>query len=181
MDTPIIVSEREKSLWKLVFAALCFTISLALLAIFIMQFYSDNHLIKKLASQAFYFFYLTPIGISLCAQKKIYVDLKNTRFKSSYEIGPLKFGKWVTIKNYEYVSVFFELLSNGTPKFKVNLWCDNNRHFNLYNRDNYLDAFTVGYYLSEELSIDLLDATVPNDYKWIDKADWKRQMNADAS
>ena len=34
----------------------------------------------------------------------------------------------------------------------------------------------MGFEISEELDIDLLDATVPNDYKWIDKIEWRKNM-----
>ena len=35
----------------------------------------------------------------------------------------------------------------------------------------------IAYNLSEELDIDLLDATIKNDYKWIDKEKLKQQVN----
>ena len=51
----------------------------------------------------------------------------------------------------------------------------------MYERNSFEDAITVGYYLSEELNIDLLDATVPNDFKWIDKEEWKLKIANNAS
>mgnify|MGYP000353802373 CR=1 FL=1 len=53
--------------------------------------------------------------------------------------------------------------------FEVNLWYDRNKHWELYEKYNFEDAFKIAFELSELLNIDLLDATVPNNFKWIDK------------
>lgn len=181
MDATIIVSERNKPFWQLPAAALCFTIAFALICAFILQFFMYHKYIELLSKELFYCFYLIPIGIGLSTQRRIHIDIKNSRFRPTREIGNLKFGTWKTIKNYEYVSVFQQLLTNGSTSFKVNIWYNTNKHFTLYERDNYKDAFIVGYHLSEELDVDLLNATIPNEFEWVDKEDWKRQMNEHAS
>ena len=61
--------------------------------------------------------------------------------------------------------------------FEVNLWYDRVKRIELYERDNYMDAFRIGFHMSEKLNIDLLDATVPNNNKWIDKNEWRRKLN----
>ena len=35
----------------------------------------------------------------------------------------------------------------------------------------------MGFDLSEQLGIDLLDATTPNDYKWINKDEWRKKLD----
>lgn len=181
MDSTIVVSERNKPFWQLPIAALCFTISFALISAFVLQFFMSHNYIEMLSSKLFYCLYSIPIGLGLCTQKRVHIDLKNSRFKPTTEIGNLKFGTWKTIHNYKYVSVFQQPLTNGTTTFQVNLWYDHNKHFELYDRNSFKDAFIVGYELSEELNIDLLDATIPREFKWIDKSDWKQQMNEHAS
>ncbi|MBQ0768743.1 MAG: hypothetical protein KBT58_05590, partial [Bizionia sp.] len=99
----------------------------------------------------------------------IYIDLEKSKFRSTKEIGPIKIGRWVKIENYEYVSIFTKRLNNGGLTFNVNLWYNTNRHFTLYSEPNFESAIEIAYNLSEELNIDLLDATIANDYKWIDK------------
>ena len=58
---------------------------------------------------------------------------------------------------------------------------DTNKHWELYTNTDYRDAFLIGFDLSEQLDIDLLDATTPNDYKWIDKEQWREQLNETSS
>lgn len=43
-----------------------------------------------------------------------------------------------------------------------------NKYFELYSRDTIEDAFNIGYQISKALGIDLLEATISNDHKWID-------------
>jgi len=47
---------------------------------------------------------LIAISTGLCSHKRVYVDLKNSKIKASYEVGPIKIGKWQQIKDPEYVS-----------------------------------------------------------------------------
>ena len=50
----------------------------------------------------------------------------------------------------------------------VYLGCGN-KHWDLYEEFNYPDAFKIAFELSELLNIDLLDATMPNNFRMIDK------------
>lgn len=52
---------------------------------------------------------------------------------------------------------------------KNNLIISENQHWELYTKYDLKEAFLVGYEISELLEIKILDATRPNDYKWIDK------------
>lgn len=113
-------------------------------------------------------------GIALCSRKRVYINLKESKFKSTVEVGPFKVGKWKTINNYEYVSIFFDPSKSSSEIFEVNLWYDKNKHFELYAENNFEDAISVGFDISEKLNIDLLDATIANDYKWIDKEELKQ-------
>lgn len=83
--------------------------------------------------------------------KKVYIDIKNSKFKPSIEVGFIKIGKWKTINNYEYVSIFFDPSKSESEIFEVNLWYDRNKHFELYTRNNFEDAVSVGFDISEEL------------------------------
>ena len=181
MDSSIIVSERERPIWQIIIAAVCFTLALSIILAFIIHFFVYNPFILKLATKIHLSLYCILLGLTFCTQKRIHIDIKNSKFKPTTEIGNFKFGSWKTIHNYEYVSVFQQLLSDGSTTFEVNIWYDTNKHFQLYERNSFEDAITVGYYLSEELNIDLLDATIPNDFKWIDKEEWKLKIANNAS
>ena len=168
-DTNIIVSETNRPYWQLPIAAIFFTAAIFLLFVDISDFNWSNDYLRNLSIDFQILAVLIFLGTYFSSQKRIYIDLENSRFKPSTEIGFLKFGRWKTIHNYEYVSIFYDVSKNIDERFEVNLWYDKNKHFELYARNNFEDAITVAYNLSEALNIDLLDATIPNDFKWIDK------------
>ncbi|GAA4966393.1 hypothetical protein [Algibacter aquimarinus] len=169
MEQNIIVSEKQRPLWQRILAALFFTAAIAFLAytLFTANWNDDSliyigHNIKS-------FIYLVGFGVVFSFHKSVYIDIKNSKFRSTIEIGPIKLGQWKIISNYEYVSIFHQPISNGDKIFEVNLWYDRNKHWELYEKHDYKEAFLIGYKIAELLKIDILDATIPNDYKWVDK------------
>jgi hypothetical protein len=174
MDKSIIVSERHRPLWQRVIASLFFTAAIMYFVyILLYAHWSDDNLIN-IGHHIKSVIYLFAFGVAFSFQKSVYIDLKNSKFRSTFEIGPIKLGEWKTIITYEYVSIFHEPLTDGNKIFEVNLWYDRNKHWELYEKYNFEDAFAIGYEISELLKIDLLDATTPNNYKWIDKATSKK-------
>ena len=178
MKANAIISESNRPIWQIPIAALFFSIStlIILLALYQIEF-TEKGLIAFLHRIEPSILFIGA-GIAFTLTKSIHIDIKNSKFRPTYNIGPLKFGQWQKIENYEYVSVFHQPLEGGSYIFEVNLWYDKNKHFELYKENNYKEAFLVGFELSEELDIDLLDATVPNDFKWVDKDKWKAKINS---
>jgi len=174
----LIISERPRPIWQIPIAALFFTIAFGFIGFKLYKWMLGGEHLNMSIGDFHIAIYFSALGVSFTSQKRIYVDINNSKFKPSFEVGPLKFGKWQTIHNYEYVSVFHQPLKGGGYIYEVNLWYDGNKHFQLYEKHSYEEAFLVGYQLSEHLNIDLLDATVPNAYKWIDKNEWKLKMKA---
>lgn len=169
-DTNIIVSETNRPYWKLVLAALVFTTVIYLIFGDYKNFQlGEAYLIQFVENKLFAIIMLTAAGVILSTHKKVYIDISQSRFKPTTEIGFLKFGRWQTIRNYDYISVFYNRVTRDGECFIVNLWYDTNQYFELYSRDNFEDAVSVAFDLSEVLNIDLLGATVPDDFKWIDK------------
>jgi hypothetical protein len=181
MKSNIIISESDRPLWQIPIAALFFTMAFGIIGYKIFFWATTNNPLRLRLIDFEGVIYLSAIGTSFCSRKRIHIDISKSRFRPTLEIGPLKFGKWQTIKNYQYVSVFHQPTIGGGYIFEVNLWYDKNKHFELYEENSYKEAFLIGYELSEELNIDLLDATVPNDFKWIDKHDWKAKMSEGVS
>ncbi|WP_452227335.1 hypothetical protein [Lacinutrix cladophorae] len=169
------VSESPKPLWETIIAAFAFTAAFGIIVASLLYKFFNLSNFKAVGAMTEGVIYLVGIGVGFSRYKKIYVDLKNSKFRATTEVGPIKIGKWVTIKNYEYVSIFLQLLADGSYIFEVNLWYNKNKHFKLYEKNNFEDALAVAYDLSEELNIDLLDATIANDYKWIDKEALKQK------
>ena len=170
----LIVSETPRPFWQILIAALCFTTVFGIIVSSFLYKFFDLNSFKSVGKMTEGIIYLLGIGIGFSRQKKVYVNLKESKFKSTIEVGPFKVGKWKTINNYEYVSIFFDPSKSESEIFEVNLWYDKNKHFELFAESNFEDAISVGFDVSEELNIDLLDATIANDYKWIDKEELKR-------
>ena len=176
MDNSIIITETKRPIWQIIISALLYTLALFLMYLSIINKQNNLEYVKHISNNSYLIVILISTAVGLSSIRKIYVDIKNSRFRPTFEVLFLKFGKWKTIDNYEYVSIFHQLLKNGDYIYEVNLWYDTNKHFRLYKKNDYKEAFIIGYELSEELDVSLLDATVPNDYKWIDKDKWKSTM-----
>lgn len=176
MNREIIVSESNRPFWQIIVASLFFTLATVILLLTLYSFIFSNELLSVSLGNLHTIVIFISLGIGFSAQKRIYVDIANSKFKPYYEIGPIKIGNWQRIHNYQYISVFNQPLKDGGSIFEVNLWYDTNKHFKLYEGNDYLENFMMGFEISEELDIDLLDATVPNDYKWIDKIEWRKTM-----
>ncbi len=89
-------------------------------------------------------------------------------------------GKWQTLQNPEYISVFNTTenitvrvvtaeTTNSFPVIVLNLFYERNKKITVYKTEKLKDAFDVASHIADALGIDLLDATVKNDYKWVDK------------
>jgi hypothetical protein len=169
MNKNIIVSEKQRPLWQRIIASLFFTAAIALLLYTLFkQNWSDENLIN-IGHDIKSGIYLIGFGVAFSFHQSVYIDIENSKFRATFEIGPVKLGQWKTISNYEYVSIFHQPLEDGNKIFEVNLWYDRNKHWELYEKYDYKEAFLIGYEISELLQINILDATVPNNFKWIDK------------
>ncbi len=178
MKTPyIIVSDKNRSLGQTIIAALLFTTAFVFLFYVLITTEWSIKDTRPLGHHLKTFTGILIVAIGFVFQKSVYIDLERSRFRNTFEIGPIKLGQWKTIKNYEYVSVFHQPLENKNKIFEVNLWYDTNKHWELYEENDASEAFSIAFEISEQLNIDLLDATVPNDYRWIDKEKWKQKYD----
>ncbi|GGI56485.1 hypothetical protein [Winogradskyella haliclonae] len=173
MNSKLIITGSKKSLWQTIVAAFIYTLAILLIFLSINNGKMDLEHINRIADDSYLIVIIISIAVGFSSIKRIYVDIENSRFRPTFEVLFMKFGKWKTINNYEYISVFRQPLKNGDYIFDVNLWFDRNKHIKLYDEHNYVDAFKVGFLLSEELEIDILDSTTPNNYKWVDKEKYR--------
>jgi hypothetical protein len=174
----VIISESNRPIWQIPLAAICFTAAFGFLTYEAGLWLTGHGPLRINIGHFKLAVYFSALGVGLTYKKRIYIDIKSSRFRPTFEVGPLKFGSWITIKDYDCVSVFHRLLRNGNSIYEVNLWYDKNKHFELYQKSDLMEAFLIGYKLSEELDIGLYDATTPNEFKWVEKEDWKSQMKA---
>ncbi|WP_299884555.1 hypothetical protein [uncultured Lacinutrix sp.] len=172
----IAIKESNRPIWQIPVAAISFTIAFGLILTFILFVFFKMEYFRIYANNISFSIYLIIVGIFFSSRKHIYIDIKNSKFRATKEVGPIKIGRWITINNYEYVSIFTDLMQDGSLGFCVNLWCDNNQHFTLYTENDFELVVEMAYDLSEKLNIDLLDATIPNKQKWIDKEELKQKF-----
>ncbi|MGJ8591231.1 MAG: hypothetical protein ACSHXF_01710 [Aquaticitalea sp.] len=95
----------------------------------------------------------------------IYLDFKNLKIRYAYEIGLFSYKeKWQDLEDLEYISVF-----KKNELFEVNLWYKKNKIVNLFATDKFSDAIDNAYQIANKLQIDLLDASVKGNHRWVDK------------
>jgi len=167
MQKSLVYIERQNSSFFRIVAALFYTISIGLITHFILTMdfsYEKKHFYA-------HFEYLNIVFvlmfIAVCFSYTIncYFDLEKKLFKREFTIGIFKYGKWKPLPKLDYVSLF----ATDQSVFQINLWNNKNKHWDLYEEFNHKDAFKIAFELSELLNIDLLDATIPGNFKWVDK------------
>jgi hypothetical protein len=166
----IIISEGNRPLWQLIIAAVHYTAIVSLLFFFFTQFeFTVNP--KKLKGSFSLFemaILLLPSALYFSVVKDLLFDLQNRKFKVQYCIGPLKLGQWRNLPEIDYVSVFKQPKANGDFVYETNLWYGQNKHFNIYESTDSSPVFIMGETVAKALNVRLLDATEPNNYKWVE-------------
>lgn len=145
----ILISTKERPIWQKVLAALLFTLMLACIYFFAL----------KLAGICFVF------AIRCSLMKDYYFDLKDKQYKIVKRIGFVEIGKWRDFHDLDYISIF----KNKKDILEVNLWYNENEHFNLGTIDDLPIALKVGRKIAQKLQIDLWDAgTDPRHGQWVE-------------
>lgn len=111
----------------------------------------------------------------------VYFDLENRLYKKEYAVGPVKIGKWIELPSIEYISIFRQAWSKDSDgdgftddmgyRYDVNVWHDTSKHFTIYSNYEKEPSLEMAKMLAVKLNVDLLDATVPHDKKWLDLTD----------
>lgn len=173
----VLISEGERPIWQIIIATLFYTIGVGSLLLFFYraEFTSLDQTIK-IVSNAFEFsFYFLVLGFSFSVVKNVIFNLEENTYKDEYAVGPIRYGIWRTLPKIMYVSVFRQPLADGSFRFEVNLWYKKNKHFNIYINNNYEITLEMGFYVATKLNVKLLDATVPNNYKYLNLNELKER------
>ncbi len=171
MENEIVFREEMKPLWQRIIAAILYTI----LVYFILIFIIDSPIaftkvyVKSFVNLVQYGTIIIFTALPLSLTRNHYFDFNNKKYKLEFTIGYLYYGKWKPLPQLDYISVF----KKKEGFFEINLWDNKNNHFNIYNYFEYNDAINMGYLISEKLEIDLLDASMHHDFKWVDKNFYK--------
>ncbi len=162
----VIISQGNRPFWHNIIAAFFYTVVVFCIVFFFLDFefslradyavqqmdYID--IASSALAGAFYFSVI----------QAYYFDFKNKQYKHESAYLIFKLGKWKPLPILEYISVF----KKEEAVYEVNLWYVRNKHFKIYRMFDEDEAMQVGKQLAASLNIDLLDATVANDSKWID-------------
>jgi len=165
-EESIIVSEGERPIWQMIIAALLYTFSIFFLCYFFYTFrYNlDNGLTKRPAALFELSVYCFVFAFGFSSKNTKFFNLKDKKYKNQYSVGLIKVGRWKTLPNLEYVSIF----KNGRGIFEVNIWYNRNKRFSIYNYSYKEEALETGFDIANQLNIKLLDATTPNKNKFLD-------------
>ncbi|MEO1012508.1 MAG: hypothetical protein AAFX53_14475 [Bacteroidota bacterium] len=166
----IIISEGNRPLWQLIIASAHYTAIISLLFFFFISFEFTTEVKRLKGSFSFLelALYLLPSALYFSLVKDVLFDLVNRKYKEQYRVGPLKFGQWRRLPKIDYVSVFKQPKADGGFVYETNLWYNRNKHFNIYESDSPDAVFLMGESVAKALHVKLLDATEPNDYKWVE-------------
>ncbi|PHR70730.1 MAG: hypothetical protein COA67_07960 [Lutibacter sp.] len=158
----VMISEGMKPLWQRIIAALLYTLMFYLI---INVYTKTPFLFSAYYSLLIPLLLIFSIAFPLSAIKNYHFDFDAKKFKVEYVIGYLKYGVWEDLPKFEYVSVFMK----GEEVYELNLWFYKNEHYKVFHYFDFDDAILDAFQISEKLQIDLLDASVKNNHRWIDK------------
>ena len=108
------------------------------------------------------------------------IDLESKTYRKVFSILGFKIGKWQSIPDINYVSVFAATFNTkvwvstastniSENKYAINLFYDTKNKIEATTVYQEKEAFDIGLHLADALDADLLDATETNDFKWMNK------------
>ncbi len=103
-------------------------------------------------------------GLAFATTKAIRLDTVKKTIISYYCVGPFTQKIQTKTMTFEYISIYL----NTSGNFETNLWCEGNKHYQMYEFYEKEDAFKFAEMLSAKLKIDLLDATEKGNSRWVD-------------
>lgn len=187
MDTSkdILISEGRREWWQTLFAAIFYAAMIYYLFYTIIDFCSLDFGVA-LGGVASLYMAATcfVLGIRFSLIQNIHFDLENKRYKKEYTVGMIGVGFWKPLPEIEYVSVFKQHLRDNDDGdyhgfcYNLNMWYPVNKHFTIYTSDEPEPVFHVAKFIAKKLNVDLLDATVPNDSKWLEPEESESKLNS---
>lgn len=169
--TNVVISERQRPFWQVALAALFFTGTLAQLAYMLWECFSNSNFraVEWLDTILLSF----GLGLRFSVVTSLHFDLVKRKYKKQYAVGPIKYGNWEYLPNIEYICVFAQGLSDSDGNrvgviYDVNVWYNTSKHFTIYSSEELEPAYEMAKYMALKLEVDLLDATIPHDKKWVE-------------
>lgn len=162
----LIVHEGNRPLWQTIIAGFIFTFMFYIIYQAVLMFYYQGYnddTVRAFPS----FFYLIVCcivaGTSFSLVKSVFIDVDKDKLVTRFRIGLFSYDRISPVPSLEYVSVF----KDGRGGYDVNLWYIGNKHYVMCDFYESEPAFVFARYVATKLNLDLLDATVKGDSKWI--------------
>lgn len=108
---------------------------------------------------------LIVFGLKFSMVKDILINVKDQYLISSYRVGRFKYDVKSKLPDLKYISIF----KNATNEFEANLWYGKNNHYKMYVFEKFEEALDFGKIIALKFNLDVLDATVKGNFKWLDK------------
>lgn len=176
----IIISEGSRPFGQTLLAAIFYTVTIAVVLYMIIIPCLALTEASVMVSINIIPFAILTFGFALrfSVINNIYFDIEKRLYKKEYAVGPVKVGKWEHLPNIEYISVFKQGWSKDRDgdgmtdatgyRYDVNVWHNTSKHFTIYSSNEPQPCLEMARVIALRLDTDLLDATVPNDKKWIE-------------
>lgn len=169
----IIITEKNRPLWQSIIAFVSYGIMFFFIGLMLYGFYKyeGKQEFKAFTSTFNCAVFMFIVGLRFSVVTIVCFDMKLSRYKKEYRVGPVKAGQWRQLPTIEYVSVFRQAVTlpgeDDGHVYNVNVWYGHNRHFTIYTKDDGKAAYDMALYISSRLKIDMLDATNPLSKIWI--------------
>ena len=167
MDDQTINYIKKVPVWKTVAGLIiaCFTI---------FEFVTGNY----------YALVIISFSVLLLQTEGCQINLKTKTYRNTYSILGLNFGAWEPLPNPEYVTVFatdqitevwVSTASTTVTEdvYEINIFGENNKKIKASVSYDKKEAFNIALLFADNLKINMLDATVSQDFKWIDVNHYK--------
>ncbi|MCD0464557.1 hypothetical protein [Flavobacterium sp. ENC] len=164
----ILISQKKRSWYELVLAAVFYGVFIYLLGILIYVVYlgiSVVTFIKLLTSLVSVGGFCFGYGLIFSATKDIIINVTDSIIITRYVVGPFSYDVKSKVTEFEYVSFF----QDKWDEYATNLWYVKNRHYKMCSFETKESAYQFCLDLSTKLNIDILDATEKGNFKWIEK------------
>ena len=169
LENELIIREPEIPLLRRIIVSIAFGLFF-FITIFVYNLtliYSFNFgdIIQIISYIIFLFIVFLMSLVPLISRHFIHIKFNELKIRHSFAIGMWNYNeKWQDLEGYDYISVF-----KVGESFQVNLWYHDRSILNLLVIENFEDAIENAYQISAKLNIELLDASVKGNHRWVDK------------
>ena len=169
LENELLIREPRISLFRRVLVAVGFGIFFLIIAfvyhLTLRYSFTSGDLLKIILYIILLFIVFITSLVPIIIRHVIHIKFNELKIKHSHELGIWTYHeKWQDLEGFEYISVF-----KVAESYQVNLWYEDKSILNLFVIENFEDAIENAYQISVKLNVDLLDASVKGNHRWVDK------------